>query len=106
VTCLTESTLLSITADKFLKFLTIAPELADPFNSLLNHRTANMLKTLEFVKLIKENKPWSKIEFIGTMFNYEQHGAGETIWTSVRARACLHHSPDLVCDFLLSGRAR
>jgi CRP-like cAMP-binding protein len=72
VTCKEDCLFLTVTKEKFNKFLQIAPDIVDHFSSLVTHRTANLLRSIDFfVNNIKENKPWSKLELLCSMFNYE-----------------------------------
>jgi CRP-like cAMP-binding protein len=73
--------LLSIDSVKFQKFLTIAPELSEDFTSLLIHRTSNLLKSFDLFKQVLENKPWSKMEMIASLFNYELFEGGQGIYS-------------------------
>lgn len=79
--------LLSIDSSKFQKFLTIAPELSEDFTSLLIHRTSNLLKSFDLFKQVQENKPWSKMEMLASLFQYELFEPGQAIYT-------LHASAD------------
>jgi len=64
--------LLSITSDKFHAFLTVAPELSAPFQAMLEHRTANLLRTVDlFRERLVENRPWSKLSLLASMFKYD-----------------------------------
>eukprot|EP01137_Pigoraptor_chileana_P024711 Opistho-2@93063 len=74
--------LLSITADKFTKFLSIAPELKDTCQAIMNLRTATTLKTVRLFSNIKENKPWSKFELLASLLVYEQREKDEVIFSS------------------------
>lgn len=80
VTCKSDSVFLTLTSDKFRKFLTVAPELTEHFQALLQHRTANILKTMDLFKYLNENKPWSKVEMMGALFNYELKRENEMIY--------------------------
>lgn len=80
VTCEGRCLLLSITADKFQKFLKVAPELAEPFGALIAKRVANVLQSLDLFAQVRENRPWSKLEMLATLFYYERAPAGAVIY--------------------------
>ena len=75
------SLLLSLSSSSFHSFLSIAPELAGPFSLLIDARTANVLRTVDMFKCIKENRPWNKLECIANMMEYETRAAGQYVWT-------------------------
>jgi CRP-like cAMP-binding protein len=81
VRCETHSLLLSITSARFKKFLDVAPELTSDFDALVRHRLSNTLSGIELFKRVKENKPWSKLEMVGTLFRYERVEAKEVMYT-------------------------
>lgn len=66
--------------EQFHKFLTVAPELSDKFQALVKHRTSKILETFDILSSIVENKPWSKIEMLGTLFHYETVPAGHVVF--------------------------
>ena len=72
--------LLSLDSVRFQKFLRIAPELSEDFSSLLIHRTSNLLRSFDLFKQVQENKPWSKMEMIASLFEYELAEAGQLIY--------------------------
>lgn len=71
VTTVTPTLVLSLSRDSFKRFLNIAPELAEPFEALVTHRTANTLRKFSFFANIKENRPWSKLELLASLMQYE-----------------------------------
>eukprot|EP00808_Paulinella_micropora_P028639 g60587.t1 len=70
VTATTDVVLVTINAEKFHRFLDIAPELTEPFEMMLDIRTARMLKNIDIFARVRENRPWSKLEVIGSLFDY------------------------------------
>jgi CRP-like cAMP-binding protein len=74
--------MLSLTAQSFRRFLEIAPELKDPFNSLVHARTANTLKKFAFFKAVKENRAWNKLELLASLMVYEVFESGQTVFTA------------------------
>ena len=72
--------LLSIDSHRFQKFLRLAPELAEDFTSLLIHRTSNLLRSFDLFRQIQENRPWSKMEMIASLFEYELVESGGVIY--------------------------
>lgn len=71
---------LTLTQSKFHKFLSIAPELKETFQSMVENRTANSLKTIPIFQDLKENKPWNKLELLATLFKYEKFAAGDVLF--------------------------
>lgn len=81
VTAVVPTLMLSLTSESFRKFLEIAPELNDPFKTLVNSRTANTLKKFEFFRAVKENKAWSKLELLASLMTYEVFESGQSVFT-------------------------
>lgn len=81
VSCITDVVLVSITEDKFSKFLTIAPELTGAIEKSVAARTSKILGTLKFFKLLNENKPWSKVDLLASLVRYEDAAAGEVLFS-------------------------
>ena len=72
VTCRDDCLFLSVTRDKFTRFIKVAPEIVDHFSALVTWRTAAMLRGIDlFMGGLKEDKPWSKLELLCSMFEYE-----------------------------------
>lgn len=78
--CMTDCVLISITAEYWKRFLNIAPELVKPFQSMLDHRTANILKSLKIFKHVHENRPWNKLEMLSSMTQYITYAPNEVIY--------------------------
>jgi CRP-like cAMP-binding protein len=75
-----KTTCLKLDHSRFQKFFEIAPELKEPIESAIQTRTLEALKNIPlFRDEIVENKPWSKLELLATMFDYEQAAYGDTI---------------------------
>ena len=71
-TCHDDCLFLSVTREKFTHFIRLAPEIVDHFSALVTWRTASMLRGIDlFMGGIKENKAWSKLELLCSMFDYE-----------------------------------
>ena len=83
---------------QFAKFLAIAPDLHAHFASLVTHRTANILRCLDFLHknihevctrslppqalttcMRSQNKPWSKLELLCSMFSFEHYDANQVV---------------------------
>eukprot|EP00457_Paulinella_chromatophora_P001229 gb/GEZN01001231.1/.p1 GENE.gb/GEZN01001231.1/~~gb/GEZN01001231.1/.p1 ORF type:complete len:919 (-),score=155.09 gb/GEZN01001231.1/:152-2908(-) len=79
-TALTDVVLVSITKEKFNRFLDIAPELTEPFEMMLDIRTARMLRSVDIFKNVRENRPWSKLEVIGSLFDYLHVDGGKIVY--------------------------
>jgi len=75
-----QTVVLSLTAQAFKKFLSIAPELTESFENMLKARTANTLKKFSFFGQVKENKPWSKLELLASLMTYEVYNEGEVVF--------------------------
>eukprot|EP00004_Rigifila_ramosa_P019200 TRINITY_DN4850_c0_g1_i1.p1 TRINITY_DN4850_c0_g1~~TRINITY_DN4850_c0_g1_i1.p1 ORF type:complete len:596 (-),score=173.47 TRINITY_DN4850_c0_g1_i1:111-1811(-) len=71
--------LLALTKAKFSQFLRIAPEIRNRFNMLVMQRTANTLRSIPIFKEVKESKPWSKLDLLGSLFVYESFEKGESV---------------------------
>jgi hypothetical protein len=57
----------------------ISPEISDELNSVISVRTAQTLANIPFFKSVKENKPWSKLGILGSMFQFEHFVEGATV---------------------------
>lgn len=76
--------LASLADTSFKRFLQVAPELSEPFQAMLRHRTANVLKRFEMFKHLKENRRWSKIDLLSNLFSYETFEKGWKVSRSGR----------------------
>jgi CRP-like cAMP-binding protein len=75
-----KTTCLKLDQSQFQKFFEIAPELREPLESAIRIRTLETLKSISlFRDEVVENKPWSKLELLATLFDYEQAEAGDLI---------------------------
>jgi CRP-like cAMP-binding protein len=83
VICSTECVLLSITKEKFSKFLHVAPELGESFHALLNQRMGKELKRYALFAHLsnKKGKAWCAIDMLGSLFVFEQYSAGSLIYS-------------------------
>eukprot|EP00123_Amoebidium_parasiticum_P017189 comp23746_c0_seq1/m.41012 comp23746_c0_seq1/g.41012 ORF comp23746_c0_seq1/g.41012 comp23746_c0_seq1/m.41012 type:complete len:738 (-) comp23746_c0_seq1:109-2322(-) len=79
VLCKEDSLLLTLSAENFSKFTKVAPELIDQLRPIVEARTAATLKLMPLFKGISENKPWSKLDLLASMFVYETHDQGTVI---------------------------
>ena len=68
--CRDDCLVLSVTREKFNRFIKIAPEIVDHFSKLVTYRTASMLHDCDLFE-IKEDRAWSKLELLCSMFDYE-----------------------------------
>ena len=68
--CRDDCLVLSVTRDKFNRFIKIAPEIVDHFSKLVTYRTASMLHDCDLFE-IREDRAWSKLELFCSMFDYE-----------------------------------
>ena len=68
--CRDDCLVLSVTRDKFTRFIKIAPEIVDHFSKLVTYRTASMLHDCDLFEIIEDRK-WSKLELFCSMFDYE-----------------------------------
>jgi CRP-like cAMP-binding protein len=80
ITAITDVTCLSITRELWQRFTQCAPELKESVESLLTQRTATMLKSMNLFKHVIENKPFSKMDIIGGLFQYEALQENTVIW--------------------------
>jgi CRP-like cAMP-binding protein len=72
ITCLEDCLFLTVTKEKFNRFMEVAPDIVDHFSALVTYHTVNFLKHIPlFTKNLHENKPWSKLELLCSMFTYE-----------------------------------
>jgi CRP-like cAMP-binding protein len=81
VMCVGDCSLLSITSAKFQKFLKLAPELSQTFETYVIHRTAEFLKKVPLFKNIKENKPWNKMDLLASLFMYRALEKGKVVFS-------------------------
>jgi CRP-like cAMP-binding protein len=78
--CSGDCLFLTITKDKFSKFLQIATDLQAQIAAAVSRRLSSYLKSFPFfAQNIRENKPWSKFELLASLFNYEFAEANTTI---------------------------
>ena len=68
--CRDDCLVLSVTREKFNRFIKIAPEIVDHFSKLVTYRTASMLHDCDLFE-IREDRAWSKLELFCSMFDYE-----------------------------------
>ena len=68
--CREDCLVLSVTREKFNRFIKIAPEIVDHFSKLVTYRTASMLHDCDLFE-IREDRAWSKLELFCSMFDYE-----------------------------------
>ena len=76
--CRDDCLVLSVTREKFNRFIKIAPEIVDHFSKLVTYRTASMLHDCDLFE-IKEDRAWSKLELLCSMFEYEFVWQGQDV---------------------------
>ncbi|CEO96845.1 hypothetical protein PBRA_005449 [Plasmodiophora brassicae] len=73
------TTLLRLDRQDFEKFAECVPELQNAIHRNLHVRTADWLKKMPFFAKIKENKPWSKLALLGSLFKFKQFADGDVV---------------------------
>ena len=78
--CLDHCLFLSVSRDRFARFIKISPEIVDHFSALVTWRTASMLRGVDLFNAgIREDRAWSKREWLCSMFEYEFCLGGKTV---------------------------
>jgi len=71
--------MLKLFSGDFKRFMEIVPEVKPAFNRVMSLRIAQTLSNIPFFRAVKENRPWSKINVLGAMFQFEHFTANEII---------------------------
>jgi len=74
-----DSLLLKLDKKNFSSFLQIVPGSKRLFENRIFSRTSDRLRQIPFFSHMHENKPWSKLDLLGTLFEFEEHKAGTKI---------------------------
>jgi CRP-like cAMP-binding protein len=80
VTALQKTVVLRLSSAYFSQFRELAPQVCAQVEQRLSMKTAAKLETIPFFKGIRENRPWSKIGLLGTLFKFELFETGSTIF--------------------------
>lgn len=71
---------MTLDRSRFRTFLNLAPEFQENFKTVISKRTTQSLQNMEIFKSFRENKPWSKLEVIAALLEYENYKEGQTIF--------------------------
>lgn len=81
VTTLEPTLCLTLTADKFSRFLAIAPELKERLSFAIGPRVATIIENIPFFRNeIRENKPWSKLGLLGELCQFQKAEENEVLF--------------------------
>ncbi|GAB5353677.1 hypothetical protein AAMO2058_000054700 [Amorphochlora amoebiformis] len=71
-----DTLLLRLDQKHFSSFLQLVPGSERLFQNRLFSRTSRQMSKVPFFSKMQENKPWSKLDLLGTLFEFEQVKAG------------------------------
>lgn len=83
VIAVTGRVLLQLRQENFQSFLQITPEAEQAMKTRIEARTAEYLRKVPFFDGIVENKPWSKLDLLGSLFVFEEMPEGEIVFDQV-----------------------
>ena len=72
---------LKLMSADFQRFIRVAPEIEYALGKVIAERVSDRLSRIPFFQGIKENKPWSKINMLGSLFCFENHDAGTKLFS-------------------------
>jgi CRP-like cAMP-binding protein len=75
-----KTVVLVLASSRFEDFRKLAPSVCTQIEQRLSMKTAKKLEKIPFFNGIKENKPWSKMGFLGSLFKFESFESEDVIF--------------------------
>ena len=78
-TALSDTVVMRMDRLTFQSLIQIVPSLESDVREKVEARTAERLRAIPFFSAVRENRPWSKMDLLGSMLQFEEYKAGDVV---------------------------
>ena len=78
-TALSDCVLMQMDRLTFQSLIRLVPSLESDVREKVEARTAERLRAIPFFSSVRENRPWSKMDLLGSMLHFEEYGEGDVV---------------------------
>ena len=78
-TALSDIVVMRMDRHTFQSLIRLVPSLERDVREKVEARTAERLRAIPFFSAVRENRPWSKMDLLGSMLQYEEYRAGDVV---------------------------